>query len=180
MPFNSTYAWSLFTGTANEAPIGTSEGDGVFYISPDTVFQAITSCGDPSLILSQPLGARQREFLPTSGPSQDQAGEFISSYPAAAAAQIAWQRLQAAYAGCQAQEGNPQITVTETAQTQDAVAWFHNTHGQVVDLAAYIHEYFVLHGTEIAYVYVEGGGSALATVPDDAQVLAVIARHLNG
>jgi hypothetical protein len=100
---------------------------------------------------------------------------------AGTAAQAAWQRLQAAYAGCQAREGNPQITVTETAQARDAMAWFHSTNGEMVgSLAPYSHEYFVLRGTEIAYVYVDGGGSALATTPDDAQVLAVIARHLNG
>ena len=67
IPFGATYSWSLDTGNANSAPIGTAEGNGVFYVSPDTVFQAITSCGSPSLVLSTPLGARQRLFDPTSG-----------------------------------------------------------------------------------------------------------------
>ncbi len=181
MPFNSTHSWSLFAGNANSAPIGTPEGNGVYYVSPNTVFQAITTCGDPSLILGQPLGAWQRIFKPTSGDSLDQAGQWISSYPDATAAQAAWQQLRAAYAGCLAQESNPQITLTETSQTLDTMAWFHSTNGETVgSLAPYSHEYFALHQNEISYVYVEGGGSALATTPDDSQVLATIARHLNG
>jgi hypothetical protein len=47
-------------------------------------------------------------------------------------------------------------------------------------MAHYVHEYFVLHENQIAYLYVEGGGPALAATPNDAQVLAIIARHLNG
>jgi hypothetical protein len=160
-------------------PIGTPEGNDVYYVSPETVFQAITSCGDPSLLLGNTLGARQRQFTPTSGVLQDQAGQWISSYPDAAAALTAWQRLQSAYAQCPSHEGLSQITLTETAQSQDGMAWFHSTHGAVVDLAPYIHEYFVLHANEVAYVYVEGGGSALAATPDDALVLATIAQHLN-
>ena len=181
IPFGATYSWSLFTGNGNSAPIGTAEGDGVYYVSPDTVFQEITSCGSPSLLLSTPLGARQRQFEPTSGALRDQAGQWISSYPDAAAAQAAWHRLKAAYAACPAQSGNLPVTLTETAQTPDAMAWFHSTNGaRFGDLAPYAHEYFVLHETQIAYVYVEGAGPALATTPNDAQILAAIARHLNG
>jgi hypothetical protein len=179
IPYGATYSWSLFIGTANGAPIGTSEGHGVYYVAPDTVFQAITSCGDPSLMLSQTLGAWQRLFRPTTGMLRDQAGQWISSYPDAAAAQAAWQRLQGAYSGCRAEDPNPQITITETAQRQDGMAWFHSTHGLVPDLAPYIHEYFVLHANQIAYVFVQGGGSALAATPNDAQILATIAQHLN-
>jgi hypothetical protein len=178
IPFNATYSWSLFSGDGNEVPIGTAEGNGVFYVSPETVFQAITSCGDPSLILSQPLGAWQRQFTPAAGALRDEAGHWISSYPSATAAQAAWQQLQAAYQGCLAQKSNPEITLTETAQTQDAMAWFHSNHGELPDLAPYVHEYFVLHENEIAYVYVQGAGPALATDPDDAQVLATITGHL--
>jgi len=36
----------------------------------------------------------------------------------------------------------------------------------------------VLHETHIAYLYVEGTGPALATAPNDAQILATITRHL--
>ena len=180
IPFGATYSWSLDTGNANSAPIGTAEGNGVYYVSPDTVFQAITSCGSPSLLLSTPLGARQRQFEPTSGALRDQAGQWISSYPDATAAQAAWHRLQAAYAACPAQAGNLPITLTETAQTPDAMAWFHSTNGKRFgDVAPYAHEYFVLHETQIAYLYVEGAGPALATTPNDAQVLAAITRHLN-
>jgi hypothetical protein len=143
IPFGTTYGWSLDTGNANSAPIGTAEGNGVYYVSPDTVFQAITSCGSPSLLLSTPLGARQRLFEPTSGALRDLAGQWISSYP-------------------------------------DAMAWFHSTNGKRFgDVAPYAHEYFVLHETKIAYLYVEGAGPALATTPNDAQVLAAITRHLN-
>ena len=181
IPFGATYSWSLFTGNGNSAPIGTAEGNGVYYVSPDTVFQEITSCGSPSLLLSTPLGARQRQFEPTSGALRDQAGQWISSYPDATAAQAAWHRLKAAYAACPAQSGNLPVTLTETAQTPDAMAWFHSTNGaRFGDLAPYAHEYFVLHETQIAYVYVEGAGPALATTPNDAQILAAIARHLNG
>ena len=180
IPFDATYSWSLFIGNGNETPIGTPEGNGVYYVSPDTVFQALTACGDPSLILSPPLGARQRWFKPTSGPLQDLAGQWITSYPDATAAKAAWQRLQAAYTGCVAQEGNPQITLTETAQTQDAMAWFQSTNGAMIgSIAPYAHEYFVLHENEITYVDVEGGGSALAATPNDALVLATIGQHLN-
>jgi hypothetical protein len=180
IPFGATYSWSLDTGNANSAPIGTAEGGGVYYVSPDTVFQAITSCGSPSLILSTPLGARQRLFEPTSGALRDLAGQWISSYPDATAAQAAWHRLQVAYAACPAQAGNLPITLTETAQTPDAMAWFHSTNGKRFgDIAPYAHEYFVLHETQIAYLYVEGAGPALATTPNDAQVLAAITRHLN-
>ena len=119
IPFGATYRWSLDTGNANSAPIGTAEGNGVYYVSPDTVFQAITSCGSPNLVLSTPLGARQRLFEPTSGALRDLAGQWISSYPDATAAQAAWHRLQAAYAACPAQAGNLPITLTETAQTPD-------------------------------------------------------------
>src|SRR5215469_3435826 len=129
IPFGATYSWSLDTGNANGGPIGTAEGNGVYYVSPDTVFQAITSCGSPSLVLSMPLGARQRLFEPTSGALRDQAGQWISSYPDAAMAQAAWHRLQAAYKACPAQAGDLPITLTETAQTPDAMAWFHSTHG---------------------------------------------------
>jgi hypothetical protein len=102
------------------------------------------------------------------------------SYPDVTAAQAAWRGLQAAYAGCLAQEGVPQITLTETAQTQDAMAWFHSTNGDMVgSIAPYAHEYFVLHENQIAYLFVEGAGPALATAPDDAQVLATIEAHLN-
>ena len=179
IPFGTTYNWSLFTGNGISEPIGAPAGNGVYYVSPDTVFQAITSCGSPSLILSTPLGARQREFKPTSGDQLDLAGQWISSYPDATAAQAAWQRLQAAYTGCLAQLGNPQITLTETARAQYGMAWFLSTNGAVVDLAPYIHEYFVLHANEIAYVYVEGGDSALTTTPNDSQVVAIIAQHLD-
>jgi hypothetical protein len=180
IPFGATYSWSLDTGNANSAPIGTAEGNGVYYVSPDTVFQAITSCGSPSLLLSTPLGARQRLFEPTSGALRDQAGQWISSYPDATVAQAAWHRLQAAYAVCPAQAGNLPITLTETAQTPDTMAWFHSTNGKRFgDIAPYAHEYFVLHETQIAYLYVEGAGPALATTPNDAQVLAAITRHLN-
>lgn len=180
IPFGATYGWSLDTGNANSAPIGAAEGNGVYYVSPDTVFQAITSCGSPSLLLSTPLGARQRLFEPTSGALRDLAGQWISSYPDATAAQAAWHRLQAAYAACPAQAGNLPITLTETAQTPDAMAWFHSTNGKRFgDIAPYAHEYFVLHETQIAYLYVEGAGPALATTPNDAQVLAAITRHLN-
>jgi len=179
IPFGATYRWSLFTGNGNSAPIGTAEGNGVYYVSPDTVFQGITSCGSPSLLLSTPLGARQRQFQPTSGALRDQAGQWISSYPDATAAQAAWHRLQAAYAACPAQAGNLPITLTETAHTPDAMAWFHSTNGvRFGDRAPYAHEYFALHDTQIAYLYVEGAGPALATTPNDAQVLAVITRHL--
>jgi hypothetical protein len=58
------------------------------------------------------------------------------------------------------------------------MAWFHRNQRAVPDLAPYTHEYFVLHENEIAYVYVRGGGPALATTPDDGQALASIARHL--
>ncbi|MFY9669508.1 MAG: hypothetical protein WAK44_16285 [Trebonia sp.] len=180
IPFGATYGWSLDTGNANSAPIGAAEGNGVYYVSPDTVFQAITSCGSPSLLLSTPLGARQRLFEPTSGALRELAGQWISSYPDATAAQAAWHRLQAAYAACPAQAGNLPITLTETAQTPDAMAWFHSTNGKRFgDIAPYAHEYFVLHETQIAYLYVEGAGPALATTPNDAQVLAAITRHLN-
>jgi hypothetical protein len=179
IPFDTTYGWSLFTGNGNSTPIGTAEGNGVYYVSQDTVFQAITSCGSPSLILGSTLGAWQRQFKPTSGDLLDGAGQWISSYPDATAAQAAWQRLQAAYAGCLAQEGNSEITLTETAQTQDAMAWFHHNNGAVIDMAVYVHEYFVLHENQIAYLYIEGSGPALATTPNDAQVLATIARHLS-
>jgi hypothetical protein len=180
IPFGATYSWSLFTGNANSAPIGTAGGNGVYHVSPDTVFQQITSCGSPSLILSSPLGAWQRQFKPTSGDLLDLAGQWVSSYPDATAAQAAWHSLQAAYAGCLAQWGNPQITRTETAQSQDAMAWFHTTNGAMIgSVAPYAHEYFVLHENQIAYLYVEGGGPALATTPNDAQVLATIALHLN-
>lgn len=181
VPFYATYGWSLFTGTANLAPIGTAGGDGVYFVSPDTVFQQITSCGSPDLLLSTSLGAWQRQFEPTTGALQDQAGQWISVYPDAALAQAAWHGLQASYAGCLAQEGNPQITLIETAQSQDAMAWFHSTNGAMIgSVAPDAHEYFVLHENQIAYLYVEGGGPALATTPDDAEVLATIARHLNG
>ena len=161
-------------------PIGGAEGNGVFYVSPDTVFQAITSCGSPSLIIGSPLGARQRQFHPTSGALLDQAGQWITSYPDAAAAQAGWRRLQAAYAACPAQKGDLAITLTETAHTPDATAWFQSTNGKRYgDIAPYSHEYFVLHGTQIAYVYVEGAGPALAATPNDAQVLSAITRHLN-
>jgi hypothetical protein len=180
IPYNATDSWSLVTGNANSTPIGRPEGNGVYYVSPDTVFQAITTCGDPSLILGQPLGARQRMFKPTSGNLLDQAGQWISSYPDATAAQTAWQQLQTAYTGCLAHEANPQITLTETSQTLDAMAWFHSTNGEVVgSLAPDAHEYFVLHENQIAYLYVQGGGPALATTPDDAEVLATMAQHLN-
>jgi hypothetical protein len=180
IPFGATYSWSLDTGNANSAPIGTAEGNGVYYVSPDTVFQGITSCGSPSLVLSTPLGARQRQFEPTCGALRDQAGQFISSYPDATAAQAAWHRLQAAYAACSAQAGDLPITLTETAQTRDAMAWFHSTNGKRFgDRAPYAHEYFALHQTQIAYLYVEGAGPALAATPNDAQVLAAITRHLN-
>jgi hypothetical protein len=180
IPFGATYNWVLFTGRADgRAPIGTAEGNGVYYVSPDTVFQGITSCGSPSLILGSPLGAWQRQFIPTIGNLLDAAGQWISSYPDAAAAQAAWHGLQAAYAGCIAQEANPHITLTETAQTQDAMAWFHTNNGALVDMAPYVHEYFVLHEDQIAYLYVEGGGPALAATPNDAQVLTIIARHLD-
>jgi hypothetical protein len=180
IPFGATYAWSLFTGNGSLTPIGTADGDGVYYVSPDTVFQAITSCGSPSLLLGSSLGDWQRQFKPTSGALEDQAGQWISSYPDAATAQAAWHGLQAAYAGCLAQEGVPQITLTETAQTQDAMAWFHSTNGSTVgDLAPYTHEYFVLHQNQIAYLYVEGSGPALAATPDDAHVLATIVQHLS-
>ena len=180
IPFGATYSWSLDTGNANSAPIGTAEGNGVFYVSPDTVFQAITSCGSPSLVLSTPLGARQRLFDPTSGAPRDLAGQWISSYPDATAARAAWHRLQAAYAACPAQAGDLPITLTKTAQTPDAMAWFHSTNGKRFgDRAPYAHEYFALHGTQIAYLYVEGAGPALATTPNDAQVLAAITRHLS-
>lgn len=179
IPFGATYGWSLFAGNGNETPIGAAEGNGVYYVSPDTVFQAITSCGAPSLMLGTPLGARQRQFKPTSGDLLDEAGQWISTYPDDNAAQAAWQRLQAAYAACPAQEGNPQITLTETARNPDGMAWFHSTNGALVgSLAPYAHEYFVLHANEIGYVYVEGGGAALAITPNDGQVLATIARHL--
>jgi hypothetical protein len=60
------------------------------------------------------------------------------------------------------------------------MAWFHNNNNRaIVDMAAYVHEYFVLHENQIAYLYVEGGGPALAATPNDAQVLGTIARHLN-
>ena len=181
IPFGATYGWSLDTGKGDSVPIGTAEGNGVYYVSPDTVFQEITSCGSPSLLLGTPLGARQRQFEPTSGAPRDQAGQWISSYPDATAAQAAWHRLQAAYAACPAQAGKLPITLTETAQAPDAMAWFHSTHGaRFGDLAPYTHEYFVLHETQIAYLYVEGAGPALATTPNDAQVLATITRHLNG
>jgi hypothetical protein len=180
IPFGATYNWSLFTGNGNSAPIGTAEGNGVYYVSPDTVFQAITSCGSPSLLLSTPLGARQRQFEPTSGALRDQAGQWISSYPDATVAQAAWRRLKAAYAACPAQAGNLPITLAETAQTPDAMAWFHSTNGaRFGDRSPYAHEYFVLHETQIAYLYVEGAGPALATTPNDAQVLAAITRHLS-
>ena len=161
-------------------PIGTAEGNGVYYVAPDTVFQEITSCGSPSLLLGTPLGARQRMFEPASGALRDQAGQWISSYPDATAAQAAWHRLQAAYAACPAQAGTLPVTLTETAQAPGAMAWFHRTNGaRFGDLAPYTHEYFVLHQTQIAYLYVDGAGPALATTPDDAQVLAAITRHLN-
>jgi hypothetical protein len=179
IPFGATYTWSLVAGNGSSAPIGTSEGKGVYYVSPDTVFQAITSCGDPSLLMSNILGARQRLFDPTTGALRDQAGQWISSYPDAAAAQAAWHGLQAAYAGCRAHEPSPQITLTETAQNQDGMAWFDSTKGAIADLAPYIHEYFVLNENEIAYVFVRGSGPALAATPDDAQVLATIAQHLS-
>ncbi|HEY7261467.1 MAG TPA: hypothetical protein VH589_08300 [Trebonia sp.] len=180
IPFGATYSWSLVTGNANSAPIGTAEGNGVYYVSPDTVFQAITSCGSPSLLLSTPLGARQRLFKPTSGALLDQAGQWISSYPDATAAQAAWHRLQAAYAACPAEAGDLPITLTETARTPDAMAWFHSTNGKRFgDRPPYAHEYFALHQTQIAYLFVEGQGPALATTPNDAQVLAAITRHLN-
>jgi hypothetical protein len=180
IPFGATYRWSLVTGNGPSQPIGTAEGNGVYYVSPDTMFQAITSCGSPSLLLSTSLGAWQRIFGPASGAPGASAGQWISSYPDATAAQAAWHGLQVAYAGCAGQEGGRQVTVTETAQTQDAMAWFHiNTHGAVIDLSPYVHEYFVLHENQIAYLYVEGAGPALATTPDDAQVLAAIARHLS-
>jgi hypothetical protein len=180
IPFGATYSWSLFTGNGNPRPGGTAEGNGVYYVSPDTGLQAITSCGSPSLLLSTSSGAWQRVFEPTSGALRDSAGQWISSYPDATAAQAAWHGLQVAYAGCLGQEGNRQITLTETAQTQDATAWFHsNTHGAIIDLSPYAHEYFVLRENQIAYLYVEGAGPALATTPNDAQVLAAIARHLS-
>lgn len=180
IPFGATYSWSLFTGNGSSSPIGTAEGNGVYYVSPDTVFQAITSCGSPSLVLSTPLGARQRQFQPASGAPRDQAGQWISSYPDATAARAAWHRLQAAYAACPAQAGDLPITLTETARTPGAMAWFHSTNGKRFgDRAPYAHEYFALHETQIAYLYVEGAGPALAATPDDAQVLAVITRHLN-
>ena len=60
------------------------------------------------------------------------------------------------------------------------MAWFHSTNGKRFgDLPPYAHEYFVLHDTQIAYLYVEGAGPAVATTPNDAQVLAAITRHLN-
>jgi hypothetical protein len=60
------------------------------------------------------------------------------------------------------------------------MAWFHSTNGaRFGDLPPYAHEYFVLHQTQIAYLYVEGAGHALATTPNDAQVLAAITRHLS-
>jgi hypothetical protein len=180
IPFGATYSWSLDTGNANSAPIGTAEGNGVYYVSPDTVFQAITSCGSPSLVLPAPLGARQRLFEPTSGSLRDLAGQWISSYPDATAARAGWHRLQAAYAACPAQAGDLPITLTETAQTPDAMAWFHSTNGKRFgDRPPYAHEYFVLHETQIAYLYVEGAGPALAATPDDAQVLTAITRHLS-
>jgi hypothetical protein len=180
IPFGATYNWSLDTGSANSVPIGTAEGNGVYYVSPDTVFQEITSCGSPSLLLGTSVAAWQRLFNPTTGALLDQAGQWVVSYPDATAAQAAWRGLQAAYAGCLAQEGVPQITLTETAQTQDAMAWFHSTNGDMVgSIAPYAHEYFVLHENQIAYLFVEGAGPALATAPDDAQVLATIEAHLN-
>lgn len=180
IPFGATYSWSLDTGSEGSVPIGAAEGNGVYYVSPTTVLQEITSCGSPSLLLSTPLGARQRLFEPTSGAPRDQAGQWISSYPDATAAQAAWHRLQAAYAACPAQAGNLPVTLTETAQAPDAMAWFHKTNGaRFGDLAPYAHEYFVLHDTQIAYLYVEGAGPALATTPNDPQVLATITRHLN-
>jgi hypothetical protein len=180
IPFGGIYSWSLFTGNGNPQPGGTAEGNGVYYVSPDTGLQAITSCGGPGLLLNTSLGDWHRVFEPANAALRDSAGQWISSYPDATAAQAAWHGLQAAYAGCVGQEGGRQITVTETAQTQDAMAWFHtNTHSAVIDLPAYAHEYFVLHENQIAYLYVEGAGSALATTPDDAQVLAVIARYLS-
>jgi hypothetical protein len=119
-------------------------------------------------------------FWPASGALQDQAGQWISSYPDATAAQAAWHRLQAAYAACPTQWGDLPITLKETAHTPDAMAWFHSTNGKRMgDMAPYAHEYFVWHGTQIAYLYVEGAGTALATMPNDAQVLAAITRHLN-
>jgi len=69
--------------------------------------------------------------------------------------------------------------LTETARTQLAMAWFHKNNGAIIDLSPYTHEYFVLHGNQIAYLYAEGAGPALATTPNDAQPLAVIARHLS-
>jgi hypothetical protein len=180
IPFGATYSWSLDTGNGKGTPIGTAEGNGVYWVSPDTVFQGITTCGSPSLVLSTPLGARQRLFEPTSGALRDLAGQWISSYPDVTVAQAAWHRLQAAYAACPAQAGNLPITLTETAHTPDAMAWFHSTNGaRFGDIAPYAHEYFVLHETQIAYLYVEGAGPALATTPNDAQVLAAITRHLN-
>lgn len=180
IPFGAAYSWSLFTGNGGSVPIGTAEGNGVYYVSPDTVFQAITSCGSPGLVLSTPLGARQRQFQPASGAPRDQAGQWISSYPDATAARAAWHRLQAAYAACPAQAGDLPITLRQTARTADAMAWFHTTNGnRLGDRAPYAHEYFVLHQTQIAYLYVQGGGPALAATPDDAQVLAAITGHLN-
>ena len=180
IPFGATYSWSLFTGKGGSVPIGTAEGNAVYYVSPDTVFQGITSCGSPSLLLRTPLGARQRLFEPASGALRDQAGQWISSYPDATAARTAWHRLQAAYAACPTKWGNLPITLKETARTPDAMAWFHSTNGKrLVDMAPYAHEYFALHQTQIAYLFVEGAGPALATTSNDAQVLAAITRHLS-
>ena len=180
IPFAATYNWSLDTGNANSAPIGAAEGNGVFYVSPDTIFQGITSCGSPSLVLAAPLGARQRMFWPASGALRDQAGQWISSYPDATAAHAAWHRLQAAYAACPTKWGDLPITLRQTARTPDAMAWYHTTNGKRLgDMAPYAHEYFALHATHIAYLYVEGTGPALATTPNDAQILAAITRHLN-
>lgn len=180
LPFASTFQWkAMQANPQGVSPIGQPLTATVFYVAKDTQFQALTTCADPTNLLSRTTGAQHTEYTATAAGSSNTASQFVFFFADSKSAQQAFAWLQSQYSPACATGGG--MTTTKSAgDGQTSAAWFSvkGTSGPV-DAPAYTREYFVLRGSTIAYVSViSNTGNLPMTNKGDAAQLSTIAAHL--
>lgn len=176
MPFASTFRWVATQDTSHGGPIGQQLTPTVFYVPKDTVFQAITMCGDPSQLLARTIGAQHTDYTASTGTVSVQ---FIFFFADAASARQTFTWLQSQYSSSCPVAGGSTVRIMKTAGDGVTSAVWLTTKGSSgpVDLSPYNREFFVLRGSTIAYVDISST-AALPTTYDDASQLSTIAAHL--
>ena len=179
VPFAATFHWkAVQADPQGSSPIGQQLTSTVFYVAKDTVFQALTTCGDPAQLLAHTIGAQHAQYATPAKGAGSAANQYIFFFADAASAQQTFAWLQGQYGpSCMPGFG---LSITKTAgDGVTSASWLTVKHSAgPVDLSPYNREYFVLRGSTIAWVSVDSVASSVASPYDDAAQLSALAAHL--